>query len=127
MGNLAARYLKWINPLTVLSDAFYCLSVYDNPARYTRDMWTLAIMSVICIAIAFSLLGGNAMTVFKGFLLLLKRESLAFILLSLSQWRLSLQFSMGDNQPTAVFRSSATRIAIEDQDRVHFLKVWSAI
>ena len=58
MGIIVEKYcplLNRINPAAVLSDAFYCLSVYDNPARYTRDMWTLAIMSVICIAIAFSL------------------------------------------------------------------------
>ena len=48
--------LSRINPAALLADAFYCLSVYDNPARYARDMWTLAIMSVVCIALAFSLL-----------------------------------------------------------------------
>ena len=59
MGIIVEKYcplLNRINPAAVLADAFYCLSVYDNPARYARDMWTLAIMSVICIAIAFSLL-----------------------------------------------------------------------
>ncbi|GAB2023711.1 ABC transporter permease [Pseudolactococcus yaeyamensis] len=59
MGIIVEKYfplLNRINPAALLSDAFYCLSVYDNPARYARDMWTLAIMSVVCIALAFSLL-----------------------------------------------------------------------
>lgn len=59
MGIIVEKYfplLNRINPAALLADAFYCLSVYDNPARYARDMWTLAIMSVVCIALAFSLL-----------------------------------------------------------------------
>ncbi|MGO2314767.1 MAG: ABC transporter permease [Pseudolactococcus laudensis] len=59
MGIIVEKYfplLNSINPAALLADAFYCLSVYDNPARYARDMWTLAIMSVVCIALAFSLL-----------------------------------------------------------------------
>lgn len=59
MGIIVEEYfplLNRINPAALLADAFYCLSVYDNPARYARDMWTLAIMSVVCIALAFSLL-----------------------------------------------------------------------
>ncbi len=59
------------------------------------------------------------MTVFKGFLLLLKRESksVSLYLVIFIAMAIVVQFSMGDNQPTAVFRSSATRIAIEDQDQ----------
>ncbi|GAX46590.1 ABC transporter permease [Pseudolactococcus reticulitermitis] len=59
MGIIVEKYcpiFNRINPAAVLADAFYCLGVYDNPARYARDMWTLAVMSVVCIAVAFSLL-----------------------------------------------------------------------
>ena len=59
------------------------------------------------------------MTVFKGFLLLLKRESksVSLYLVIFIAMAIVVQFSMGDNQPTAVFKSSETRIAIEDQDQ----------
>lgn len=39
-----------INPAALLSDAFYCLTAYDNYARYTRCMISLLIISAIfCI------------------------------------------------------------------------------
>lgn len=50
-----APIVNRLNPAAVLSDAFYCLSVYDNPTRYARDMWTLLAMSLVCLAVAFSL------------------------------------------------------------------------
>lgn len=56
MGLLVEQYapiINRVNPAAVLADAFYCLSVYDNPARYSRDMMTLLIMSIGCLAIAF--------------------------------------------------------------------------
>ena len=58
------------------------------------------------------------MTVFKGFLLLLKREakSVSLYLIIFIAMAIVVQFSIGDNQPTAVFKSTVTRIAIEDQD-----------
>ena len=48
------------------------------------------------------------MTVFKGFLLLLKRESksVSLYLVIFIAMAIVVQFSMGDNQPTAVFKSS---------------------
>ena len=42
-----------INPAAVLSDAFYCMGVYNDTARYTRCLIILAIMCVICLIIAF--------------------------------------------------------------------------
>ncbi|GAX46589.1 ABC transporter permease [Pseudolactococcus reticulitermitis] len=59
------------------------------------------------------------MTVFKGFLLLLKRDakSVSLYLIIFIAMAVLTQLSMGDNQPTAVFKSTTTRIAIEDQDQ----------
>lgn len=42
-----------INPAAVLSDAFYCLSVYNDTARFYRCIITLAIMSILMLCIAF--------------------------------------------------------------------------
>jgi ABC-2 type transport system permease protein len=59
MGALIEKYapiINRLNPAAVLADAFYCLGVYNNPARYARDLWILLAMSVTCIGIAFILL-----------------------------------------------------------------------
>lgn len=45
--------LNRINPAAVISDAFYCLSVYDDPARYGKDVMILGIMAAVCMAGAF--------------------------------------------------------------------------
>ena len=42
-----------INPAAVLSDAFYCMSVYYDIERFTRCLAILAIMSVLLLGIAF--------------------------------------------------------------------------
>lgn len=42
-----------INPAALISDAFYCINVYDDPARYTRNLVTLVIFSVILTAGSF--------------------------------------------------------------------------
>ena len=59
------------------------------------------------------------MTVFKGFLLLLKREakSVSLYLVIFIAMAVMTQLSMGDNQPTSTFKSMSTRIAIEDKDQ----------
>lgn len=36
-----------INPAALISDAFYCINVYDDPLRFRRSLITLVIMSVI--------------------------------------------------------------------------------
>lgn len=36
-----------INPAALIADAFYCINVYDDPARYTRNLVTLVIMSAV--------------------------------------------------------------------------------
>lgn len=42
-----------INPAAVLSDAFYCLGIYNDMARFTRCLIILAVMSIVLILIAF--------------------------------------------------------------------------
>ena len=42
-----------INPASVLSDAFYCLSVYDDAVRYRRCILILIIMCLLCISFSF--------------------------------------------------------------------------
>ena len=40
--------LNRINPAALISDAFYCINVYDDMGRYYRNLFTLA---AICIAL----------------------------------------------------------------------------
>lgn len=42
-----------INPAAVLSDAFYCLGVYQNSVKYQRSLIILGMMSVFFLIIAF--------------------------------------------------------------------------
>lgn len=42
-----------INPAAVLSDAFYCMGVYNDNVRFARNLMILGIMSVTFIIIAF--------------------------------------------------------------------------
>ena len=42
-----------INPAAVLSDAFYCMGIYNDMERFTRCLVTLAIMSILLLVIAF--------------------------------------------------------------------------
>ena len=42
-----------LNPAAVLSDAFYCMGIYDDPQRFARNLITLGAMSILFIAIAF--------------------------------------------------------------------------
>lgn len=42
-----------INPAAVLSDAFYCMGIYNDTARFTRCIIILAVMSVILVFLAF--------------------------------------------------------------------------
>lgn len=37
-----------LNPAALISDAFYCICVYDDGARYTRDLLLLAVLSICC-------------------------------------------------------------------------------
>lgn len=42
-----------INPTTLLTDAFYCLTVYDDYSRFTKNLISLAIMAIIFCIISF--------------------------------------------------------------------------
>lgn len=42
-----------LNPAAVLSDAFYCMAVYDSPERFLRNIITMVIMAVLFVTIAF--------------------------------------------------------------------------
>ena len=48
-----APFINRINPAALISDAFYCINVYDDSARYYRNLITLTIMSIILIGISF--------------------------------------------------------------------------
>ncbi|MDY3919041.1 MAG: ABC transporter permease [Candidatus Limivivens sp.] len=49
----ACPFLNRINPAAVLSDAYYCLGVYENPARFARCLIILGIMSAGLLLLAF--------------------------------------------------------------------------
>ena len=42
-----------INPAALISDAFYCINVYNDPARYYRNLIILAVMSVLLTGASF--------------------------------------------------------------------------
>lgn len=42
-----------INPAALISDAFYCLNVYDDPVRYQMNLLIMAGMSMIFVGISF--------------------------------------------------------------------------
>ena len=42
-----------INPAAVLSDAFYCMGVYNDVDKFTRCLVILGVMSILCIVVAF--------------------------------------------------------------------------
>ncbi|SHK59657.1 ABC transporter permease [Hespellia stercorisuis] len=56
MKNVVEQYcpiLNRINPAALISDALYCMSIYDNPARYARDLITLIAMAAAFTVGAF--------------------------------------------------------------------------
>ena len=42
-----------LNPAAVISDAFYCINVYDDPVRFRNDILTLFIMCTVILAVSF--------------------------------------------------------------------------
>ena len=46
-------FFKPINPAALISDALYCLNVYDAPARYMQDILILLVMCVLLLAGTF--------------------------------------------------------------------------
>ena len=48
--DVVAPWFNEINPAAVISDAFYCLNIYDNYDRFTEKIVTILIMTVVfCI------------------------------------------------------------------------------
>ena len=50
-----APFINRINPAALISDAFYCINVYDDTARYHRSLITLAVMSLVLVTVSFLL------------------------------------------------------------------------
>ena len=48
-----APLLNRLNPAALISDALYCLNVYDAPERYIQDLVILSVMSVLLLAGTF--------------------------------------------------------------------------
>lgn len=42
-----------INPAALISDAFYCINVYDDQVRYRSNLVTLSVMCIALIAVSF--------------------------------------------------------------------------
>ena len=51
-----APFINRINPAALISDAFYCINVYDDLGRYYRNLIILAAMSVILVTASFLLI-----------------------------------------------------------------------
>lgn len=51
-----APFVNRINPAAVITDAFYCINVYDDPVRFTRSLITLSGMCVILTLVSFLLI-----------------------------------------------------------------------
>ena len=45
-----APLLNRLNPAALISDALYCLYVYDAPERYIQDLVILSVMCVLLLA-----------------------------------------------------------------------------
>ena len=54
-----APIINRINPAALISDAFYCINVYDDPARYYQNLITLAAMSAALVFASFLLIRRN--------------------------------------------------------------------
>lgn len=49
--------LNRINPAALIADAFYCISVYDNPDRYCMNLILLALLALLLTAAGYVKLG----------------------------------------------------------------------
>ena len=46
-------FVNRVNPASLISDAFYCINVYDDMTRYYRNLITLAVMCVVLVMASF--------------------------------------------------------------------------
>lgn len=51
-----APIINRINPAALISDALYCINVYDDASRYYRNLVTLIVMSAILVLASFLLI-----------------------------------------------------------------------
>lgn len=42
-----------LNPAALISDAFYSISIYENPARYGRSLILLAVFTAVLVLASF--------------------------------------------------------------------------
>ena len=54
-----SKFINRINPAALISDAFYCINVYNDTARYYRNLVTLAVMSAAFVMASFLLIRRN--------------------------------------------------------------------
>jgi len=52
--NEKAPWFNKINPAAVISDSFYCLSIYDNYDKYIVKLATMVIISAIFVILGFA-------------------------------------------------------------------------
>ena len=60
MKDVIAHYapiLNKVNPAALISDAFYSISVYENPARYLENLLLLALITAALTGVSFIQLG----------------------------------------------------------------------
>ena len=53
MKDIVEKSVNRINPASLISDAFYCINVYDDMTRYYRNLITLAVMCVVLVTASF--------------------------------------------------------------------------
>lgn len=59
MGNMkhiidtACPLVNRLNPAAVISDAFYCLCMYNNPVRYRNDLIILTLFSIGLLIVSY--------------------------------------------------------------------------
>lgn len=46
-------FINRINPASLIADAFYCINVYGDTARYHRNLITLAVMGIVMVMASF--------------------------------------------------------------------------
>lgn len=51
-----APLVNRINPAAVITDAFYCINVYDDPVRLDRSLATLTVTCVVLTLASFLLI-----------------------------------------------------------------------
>lgn len=48
-----APWINKLNPAALISDAFYCINVYEDPVRMRNNILTLTVMAAVLTAASF--------------------------------------------------------------------------